>query len=152
MTVCRSRDNPVFFSARSAVRQACSKLGLTIILTASALLGAGVPDASAKGHVAGSAAVQTVAVNDLPVQAADTLVRIGQGGPFPHAKDGTVFGNRERLLPGQPRGHYREYTVKTVGARNRGARRIVCGGRDVKAPDACFYTDDHYASFRRIVK
>ena len=61
-----------------------------------------------------------------------------------------MFGNRERLLPAQKRGFYREYTVKTPGARNRGARRIVCGGAP-KTPDVCFYTADHYASFRRIV-
>lgn len=142
----------MFFSARSAVRQACSKLGLTILFATSALIGAGVPEASAKGRAAAVAASEVVAVNDLPKQAIDTLVLVRNGGPFPYSKDGTVFGNRERLLPGNPRGYYREYTVKTVGARDRGARRIVCGGRDVKVPDACYYTDDHYASFRRIVK
>ena len=75
---------------------------------------------------------------------------IFQGGPFAYEKDGTVFGNRERLLPGHARGFYREYTVATPGARNRGARRIVCGGKP-KLPEACYYTDDHYASFRKIV-
>ena len=40
-------------------------------------------------------------------------------------KDGTVFGNRERLLPLKERGWYREYTVRTPGSRDRGARRIV---------------------------
>jgi ribonuclease T1 len=49
-----------------------------------------------------------------------------------------------------PRGHYREYTVKTPGAKNRGARRIVCGGQPPSRPQSCFYTDDHYASFRLI--
>jgi ribonuclease T1 len=61
-----------------------------------------------------------------------------------------VFGNRERLLPLQARGYYREYTVRTPGSRDRGARRIVCGGRQPREPDACFYTEDHYASFKRI--
>ena len=75
---------------------------------------------------------------------------IRQGGPFPYDKDGTVFGNRERLLPAYQRGYYREYTVKTPGARNRGARRIVCGGA-ATAPATCYYTADHYASFRKIV-
>lgn len=93
-----------------------------------------------------------VRVDELPKQAVDTLRLIRQGGPFPYEKDGTVFGNRERLLPSHPRGYYREYTVKTVGARNRGARRIVCGGVHKTAPDACFYTADHYASFRRIAQ
>ncbi|MBC7941688.1 MAG: ribonuclease [Chitinophagaceae bacterium] len=74
------------------------------------------------------------------------------GGPFPYGKDGIVFGNRERLLPARPRGHYREYTVKTPGQQNRGARRIVCGGTPPTQPDVCFYTGDHYASFSRIVQ
>jgi len=76
---------------------------------------------------------------------------IYRGGPFAHDKDGVVFGNRERLLPASARGYYREYTVRTPGERSRGARRIVCGGNQPATPDACFYTDDHYASFRKIV-
>ena len=75
---------------------------------------------------------------------------IHAGGPFVSSKDGSVFGNRERALPAEPRGYYREYTVATPGARDRGARRIVCGGRIAVAPAACFYTGDHYASFKRI--
>jgi ribonuclease T1 len=66
--------------------------------------------------------------------------------------DGTVFGNRERLLPDQTRGYYREYTVPTPGLNHRGARRIVCGGSQPRAPRACYYTADHYASFKRIVQ
>lgn len=92
----------------------------------------------------------SVALSSLPLQGLETYQRIHQGGPFPYEKDGVVFGNRERLLPAQKRGYYREYTVKTPGARNRGARRIVCGG-PATTPDACFYTADHYASFRKIV-
>lgn len=92
----------------------------------------------------------TVALATLPPEAKATHQLILKGGPFPYSKDGTVFGNRERLLPREPRGHYREYTVKTPGARNRGARRIVCGGKPPTQPEICFYTDDHYASFRRI--
>ena len=81
---------------------------------------------------------------------AEELIR--QGGPFTHAKDGSVFGNLERLLPPRARGFYREYTVSTPGARDRGARRIVCGGHPPERPEACYYTDDHYANFRLIVK
>jgi ribonuclease T1 len=60
-----------------------------------------------------------------------------------------VFGNREKLLPGKPRGYYHEYTVRTPGVSSRGGRRLVCGGK-MKAPDACYYSDDHYRSFRKI--
>jgi ribonuclease T1 len=88
---------------------------------------------------------------DLPKQGQITHELILRGGPFPYEKDGTVFGNRERILPRQARGYYREYTVPTPGAHNRGARRIVCGGKVPTQPVACYYTDDHYASFRRIV-
>jgi len=82
----------------------------------------------------------------LPAQAHDTLARIAHGGPFEHSQDGVVFGNYEGLLPQQPRGYYHEYTVETPGARTRGARRIITGGRP---PAVWYYTDDHYRSFRR---
>jgi ribonuclease T1 len=92
----------------------------------------------------------TVHVTELPHQGRETYELIRLGGPFPYDKDGTVFGNRERLLPTEKRGYYREYTVKTPGSRDRGARRIVCGGPP-RTPHACYYTADHYASFRKIV-
>ena len=91
-------------------------------------------------------------VSEMPREGQKTYQLILQGGPFPYEKDGTVFGNRERLLPRHARGHYREYTVRTPGARNRGARRIVCGGQEPTRPKACYYTEDHYASFRLIVE
>jgi ribonuclease T1 len=90
-----------------------------------------------------------VVVSQLPKEAQQTLLLIKQGGPFPFDKDGAVFSNYETLLPKQKRGYYREFTVRTPGARNRGARRIITGG-DLSAPREYFYTDDHYASFRRI--
>lgn len=92
----------------------------------------------------------TIPVSQLPAEGQAVHRSIHAGGPFPHPKDGSVFGNRERLLPASPRGFYREYTVSTPGSRDRGARRIVCGGARPKAPDACFYTADHYNSFQRI--
>ncbi|SRR5574343_1103392 len=98
------------------------------------------------------AVTQVVAVAALPVQGQQVLQQIHQGGPFRYDKDGTVFGNRERLLPRQARGYYREYTVPTPGLNHRGARRIVCGGNQPKAPEACYYTADHYTSFKRIVQ
>ena len=88
---------------------------------------------------------------DLPREGQTTYQLIRKGGPFPYEKDGTVFGNRERLLPRETRGFYREYTVRTPGVRHRGARRIVCGGPVPTEPKACYYTEDHYASFRLIV-
>ncbi len=92
----------------------------------------------------------TISVAELSGPGATTYELIRQGGPFAHEKDGVVFANRERILPLKNRGYYHEYTVATPGARDRGARRIVCGGQ-IRAPDNCYYTDDHYASFRRIV-
>lgn len=94
--------------------------------------------------------LSSISLADLPPQGRATHDKIMQGGPFPFEKDGSVFGNRERQLPTAKRGYYREYTVKSPGSKDRGARRIVCGG-NVEKPDACFYTDDHYATFRKIV-
>jgi ribonuclease T1 len=88
-----------------------------------------------------------VKAQSLPPEARETIALIRKGGPFPHAKDGSTFGNREKLLPLRERGWYREYTVKTPGARDRGARRIVAG-RD----GTLYYTADHYRSFRRILE
>jgi ribonuclease T1 len=92
-----------------------------------------------------------IALQDLPKEGQETYLLIRQGGPFRYEKDGVVFGNRERLLPPASRGFYREYTVRTPGEKTRGARRIVCGGEEPRLPKKCFYTQDHYASFREIV-
>ena len=97
-------------------------------------------------------ALPGIELKQLPAQGQEVMVLIAQGGPFRYDKDGTVFGNRERILPPEKRGFYREYTVKTPGERSRGARRIVCGGLQPATPDACFYTDDHYSSFRKIAR
>ena len=88
---------------------------------------------------------------ELPTEGVRTYRAIRSGGPFRHEKDGAVFGNREARLPARSRGFYREYTVPTPGSSDRGARRIVCGGAKPTAPEACYYTADHYASFRLIV-
>lgn len=105
----------------------------------------------AKGQVP-AVTESTIALSQLPPQGQDMMTLIVAGGPFKYDKDGVVFGNRERILPAKNRGFYREYTVKTPGERTRGARRIVCGGLKPTAPDACYYTDDHYASFRKIAQ
>lgn len=105
-----------------------------------------LPFAQARGHHShDDAAISIVSLSGLPVEASDTFRLIKQGGPFPYPRDGIVFGNREHQLPQQPRGYYHEYTVKTPGAHNRGARRIVCG----IVPE-CYYTGDHYQTFQRI--
>ncbi|MDO4245048.1 MAG: ribonuclease domain-containing protein [Deinococcus sp.] len=91
-----------------------------------------------------------VNVSDLPREGQQMLTLIAKGGPFRYSKDGVTFGNREGILPRQARGYYREYTVKTPGESDRGARRIVCGGQPVTSTAECYYTADHYASFRRI--
>lgn len=96
-------------------------------------------------QAAGPGELPAIARAELPAEARDTLRAIEQGGPYAYERDGTVFRNYERVLPQQPRGYYREYTVKTPGARNRGARRIVCG----KLPE-CYYSPDHYRTFKRI--
>ncbi len=129
------------------------KWGLTLAMvglvgTASVFGLAGADDAAARDL---SSVESTVSLASLPAPVQQTERLIRSGGPFPYSKDGSVFGNRERRLPSQARGHYREYTVRTPGAHDRGARRIVCGGREPQRPEACFYTDDHYASFRRLV-
>ena len=123
------------------------KLVLTSFLLVLTVAFGGV---QAREWAATSPASTTVALNELPPQGIEVYRLIHQGGPFQYGKDGEIFGNRERLLPSQKRGYYREYTVKTPRSRNRGTRRIVCGG-PATTPDACFYTADHYASFRRIV-
>ena len=122
------------------------------------------------------AAIPEVVASELPQQARDAIALIKKGGPFPYERDGIEFRNREKLLPMKARGYYREYTVQTRGARDRGARRMVAGGCADGAAgrsattgaqggaarssprvfaEACgsaeyYYSDDHYRSFRRI--
>ncbi len=96
-----------------------------------------------------SAALRTVAAAELPNEARATLAAIRDNGPFPYSRDGVRFGNREGMLPPRPRSYYHEYTVRTPGSRSRGARRIVCGGPSGTIAE-CYYSDDHYQSFKRI--
>jgi ribonuclease T1 len=133
------------FGRSTRVVRAALAAGMALALT----VGAG--NALAKQ----AAAVPEIAAAELPRQARDTLKLIKQGGPYPYRKDGTVFGNREGILPKQPRGYYHEYTVKTPFSRDRGARRIVAGDGKTGDPATSgeyYYTDDHYASFKRIVE
>ena len=98
-------------------------------------------------HAAAFSRTGEVAIADLPKEARATLVLIKAGGPFSHERDGIAFGNREGRLPRRERGYYREYTVKTPGSRNRGARRIVAGRLG-----EYYYSDDHYQTFRRVLQ
>lgn len=153
-----------------------------------------LPQAQAAEPVDVASGLPVIAIVELPAEARDVLQAIKRGGPFAYERDGAEFGNYERILPRQPRGYYREYTVRTPGARNRGARRIVCGplpegnsekGRErneaqgarsgatetyhdgrgesehratqrfVRAATfaefpECYYTADHYQTFKRI--
>jgi len=115
-------------------------LGLAFVLTL-----APASAAAYSRHSYGDATPQEVALSSLPSEAKETLLLIKQGGPFPYPRDGAVFGNFEKCLPKKHRGYYHEYTVRTPGARNRGARRIVCGQLS-----ECYYSDDHYQSFKLI--
>ena len=106
---------------------------------------AGAPPAAGNAGTPARAAADSSALAFLPPEALRTLALIERGGPFPHRQDGGVFGNREGRLPPMPRGYYREYTVETPGLSHRGTRRIVTGGTP---PEAWYYSDDHYETFR----
>ena len=131
-------------------RIAAVKFALTSFVLAATIVGS-LAQARLRTERPTESTSAVIHVAELPRQGRDTYERIRRGGPFPYDKDGGVFGNRERLLPAQKRGYWREYTVTTPGSRDRGARRIVCGG-PTKVPHACYYTADHYASFRMIVE
>ncbi|MGW5863645.1 ribonuclease domain-containing protein [Streptomyces sp. NPDC055239] len=117
---------------------------LAVLLTGCSSGSGGDVEPSAPAWASGMA---TVPVDRLPAEARRTLRLVDDGGPFPYAKDGSVFGNFEGELPKQRRGHYREYTVRTPGERDRGARRIVTG-----SGGETYYTDDHYASFKAVLR
>ena len=131
-------------AARSSIWKSLRKLGFLSVVVGSVLVGAAV---QARGPLDN---LGTVALAALPAEAQKTQGLIRAGGPFPYSKDGVVFGNREQILPRRERGFYREYTVPTPGSRDRGARRIVCGGQRPTLPETCYYTADHYASFKLI--
>lgn len=130
-----------------------SRLVKGSVAAAGALLVALTSVSVASREAPAPSAEAVVALAALPPQARQTHALILAGGPFPYPhKDGSVFVNRERVLPLHPRGYYREYTVRTPGVSHRGARRIVCGGQPPNRPETCYYTADHYASFSRIVQ
>lgn len=123
--------------------------GVAAALLSSLLLGVPATAAPAPApaavasSLAATAAVGDICYSDLPSQAHTTLRLIDAGGPFPYRQDGSVFQNREGILPSHASGYYHEYTVKTPGVSTRGARRIVTGDSFQEG----YYTADHYASF-----
>ncbi|MFF0557468.1 ribonuclease domain-containing protein [Streptomyces sp. NPDC004266] len=126
-------------------------LVLAVFLAGCSSAGGGAPVAQAPTRTTaaaptGTSGLPTVRVSELPPEARGTLGLIARGGPFPYAKDGAVFSNFERVLPRHARGYYHEYTVKTPGESDRGARRIVTG-----RSGETYYTDDHYETFREVV-
>ncbi|MCX5197897.1 guanine-specific ribonuclease N1 and T1 [Streptomyces sp. NBC_00249] len=102
--------------------------------------GGSAPPAWAKG-------MATVRADALPQQAREVLALIDKGGPYAYRQDGTVFGNFEKVLPKRKRGYYHEFTVKTPGERDRGARRIVTG-----QGGEFYWTDDHYQTFKAVLR
>ena len=117
---------------------------MTLVIFAMALLLSATVSARAPAP-----STEEIAVADIPREAREVLAQIKADGPFRYERDGIVFGNREHRLPVQSRAYYHEYTVPTPGVKSRGGRRIVCGGPRT-APNACYYTSDHYQTFRRI--
>jgi ribonuclease T1 len=117
-----------------------TRLGAASALLSAVLIGGTVTATTAD---ATTQAVGSICYGDLPSQAYDTLRLIDQGGPYPYSQDGSVFQNRERVLPSQTTGYYHEYTVKTPGSSTRGARRIVTG----EEYQEDYYTSDHYVTF-----
>lgn len=120
-------------------------IAMLVITLAASLFGCGATKTS--DDVDPASGLKLVAVADLPKEAQDTLRLIDQGGPYPYSRDGVVFGNLEKILPKHDRGYYHEYTVRTPGEKDRGARRIVTGNGGER-----YYTDDHYKSFRRVAE
>jgi ribonuclease T1 len=122
-------------------------IAMLVITLAASLFGCAAEKQSASDSLDPESGLKVVAVTDLPKEAQDTLKLIDQGGPYPYSRDGVVFGNLEKILPKRDRGYYHEFTVKTPGENDRGARRIVTGNAGER-----YYTDDHYDSFRRIAE
>jgi ribonuclease T1 len=143
--------------ALSAVLGGCGKEGSSNVTAASDASASQAPASAAQGAsgtptasgAQAAGALGTITTAQLPGEATETLRLIKAGGPYPYADDGVLFRNTAQLLPQHPRGYYHTYTVRTPGATDRGQRRVVCGGPR-KHTDDCYYTDDYYASFKRI--
>ncbi|MGW4506367.1 ribonuclease domain-containing protein [Streptomyces sp. NPDC004436] len=156
------RPHPARVPRQPRLLRVLGALFLCVALAGAAACGAGSPGPAAASGSAGLSAspsavagptpdwargMPVVRADALPRQAQEVLVLIDKGGPYPHRQDGTVFGNFEKLLPRQKRGYYHEFTVRTPGERDRGARRIVTG-----EGGEFYYTDDHYDSFKAVLR
>jgi ribonuclease T1 len=144
--------------ALSAILGGCGKEGSQNVTEASGASASapaqpaqGASDTPAASGAQKTGALGAVTRTQLPGEAAETLRLIKAGGPFPFGEDGVLFRNSALLLPNHPRGYYHTYTVRTPGSTDRGQRRIVCGGPRRQTGD-CYYTDDYYASFKRITE
>ena len=118
--------------------------------SAGATTGTGAPAPRAPAAApapANPSGLPEVKASELPAEARRTLALIARGGPYPYTRDGVTFGNFERILPRKSAGYYKEYTVRTPGESDRGARRIVAGQAGDK-----YYTPDHYNSFTFIIE
>lgn len=134
-------------ASKREVRTPQPAASTTLTLNPRAAVTDDVPATSSKRGSSSAASGKTIAYDDLPSGGRRTLYLIDEGGPYPYRQDDAVYQNRNRALPSQPRGYYREYTVKTPGSQDRGARRIV-RGRD----GTTYYTADHYDTFRRVLR
>lgn len=153
-TAARSDPSDSALSDRNPRRNASHRRLMAAVVFALCAVVAS-PVAEARRHVVADAALGAISATQLPREGRTVLALIRAGGPFESRRDGVLFGNRERLLPQQPRGYYAEYTVPTPGSADRGARRIVAGRGttgDFRTSDEYYYTNDHYQSFRRIVQ
>jgi len=111
--------------------------------SASAPAKSGTPAKGSAAVPGADSGLPVKALSALPPQASDTWKLIEAGGPYPYPRnDDVVFENREKRLPGKKSGYYHEYTVKTPGSPDRGARRLITG-----QAHELYYTGDHYASF-----
>ncbi|HEY0453180.1 ribonuclease domain-containing protein, partial [Actinophytocola sp.] len=86
--------------------------------------------------------VDQVALSSLPAEVADTVARVNAGGPFPFPNDGTVYQNREGVLPACASGYYHLYAVPAPSGADSGNQRLITGGAG-----EFFYTPDRYATF-----
>ncbi|CAN7216858.1 ribonuclease [Arthrobacter sp. LjRoot78] len=140
MMLSSTQESPVSPGAPTGSTAAPAPTGSTAAPAPTGSTAASAPAVDGSG-------LEAVAASSLPREARETLDLIARGGPYPYSRDGAVFSNFERLLPRKPSGYYKEFTVRTPGESDRGARRIVVGETGEK-----YYTPDHYESFLQILE